>query len=51
METLEKYGQITLKYGEKADEVVGILINSGFEVCIIEDTFTTITYEIFKKTK
>ena len=49
MENLEKYGVISIKSGNFANEVVEILINAGFEVSKESFDKTHTQYEVFKK--
>ena len=49
MENLEKYGEMSIKSGEKAEEVVRTLVNAGFQISREGITQTCTEYEIFKK--
>jgi hypothetical protein len=49
MENLEKYGVISIKSGNFANEVVEVLINAGFEVSKESFDKTHTQYEVFKK--
>ena len=49
MENLEKYGVISIKSGDFANEVVEVMIKAGFEVSKEGFNKTHSQYEIFKK--
>lgn len=49
MENLEKYGIISIKSGDFANEIVETLIKAGFEVSKESFDKTHSQYEIFKK--
>lgn len=51
MENLDKYGEMNIKSGNKADEIVELLIQNGFEVSRESFDYTYTLYQIFKKTQ